>query len=92
MVIKKILVAVDGSEPSKHALYYAVESAVKWGAELIILTVIPPISPLVYSSEFSAKYIPELEDDLRDSHHRILNEAANTVKNKQPDIKVVTRL
>ena len=92
MVIKKILVAVDGSEPSKHALYYAVESAVKWGAELIILTVIPPLSPLVYSSEFNVQYIPELKDDLRRSHQKVLSEAADIVSNKQPDVKVVTRL
>jgi len=83
---------VDGSEPSKHALYYAVESAVKWDAKLIILTVVPPISPLVYSSEFNAQYIPELKDDLRESHQRVLREAVNIVKNKQPNIKVETRL
>ncbi|TRZ48642.1 MAG: universal stress protein [Dehalococcoidia bacterium] len=89
---KKILIAMDGSEHAKHALNYALESAVKWSAELIILTIVPPISPLVYSSEFNAPYIPELEDALRESHQRILNEAANTVKNKQPDMKVETRL
>lgn len=89
---EKILIATDGSEHAKHALNYAVESAVKWGAELIILTVVPPVSPLVYSNEFSAQYIPELEDALRESHERILMEAANIVKSEQPNIMVVTRL
>jgi len=83
---------MDGSEHAMHALNYAVESAVKWGAELMILTVVPPISPLVYSSEFNASYIPELEDALRESHQRILSEAAKVVKNKQPDMKVETLL
>ena len=91
-LFKKILIAMDGSEHAKHALNYAVESAVKWGAELIILTVVPPISPLVYSSEFNAPYIPDLMDNLRESHQRMLSEAANTVKNKKPDLKVETRL
>jgi nucleotide-binding universal stress UspA family protein len=89
---KKILIATDGSEHAKHALDHAVESAVKWGAELIILTVVPPAYPLVYSNELISKYISKLQDDLRESHHRILREAENMVKNKQPDIKVVTRL
>ena len=87
---EKILIATDGSEHAKHAFNYAVESAVKWGAKLIILTVVPPISPLVYSSEFSAQYIPELKDDLRESHQRILREAANIVKNKHLEIDVET--
>jgi len=91
-LFKKILIATDGSEHAKHALNYAVESAVKWGAELIILTVVPPVSPLVYSGEFNAPYIPELKEDLRRSHQRVLSEAVNIVKNKQPDVKVVTRL
>ena len=91
-MFKKILIATDGSEHAKHALNYAVESAVKWDAKLIILTVVPPISPLVYSSELNAPYIPELRDDLRESHQRILKEASNIVKNKHIEIKVETRL
>ena len=91
-MFKKILIATDGSEHAKHALNYAVESAVKWNAKLIIITVVPPLSPLIYSSEFNAQYIPELMDNLRESHQRILRDAANIVKNKQPDIKVETRL
>ena len=91
-MFKKILIATDGSEHAKHALNYAVESAAKWGAELVILTVVPPISPRVYSSEFNAPYILELKDDLRRSHQRVLSEAVNIVKDKQPDVKVVTRL
>ena len=89
---EKILIATDGSEHAKHALNYAVESAVKWDAKLIILTVVPPVPPLVYSNEFSASYITELKGDLRKFHQRILKEAANIVKNKHLKIKVQTRL
>jgi nucleotide-binding universal stress UspA family protein len=91
-VFKKILIATDGSEHAIYALNYAVESAAKWGAELVILTVVPPVSPRVYSSEFNASYIPELKEDLRRSYQRVLSEAVNIVKDKQPDVKVVTRL
>lgn len=89
---EKILIATDGSDHAKHALNYALESAVKWGAKLEILTVVPPISSLAYFDEFSVQYVPGLLDNLRESHQRILSEAANTVKNKQPDMKVETRL
>ena len=91
-MFKKILIATDGSEHAKHALHYAIESAVKWGAELIILTVVPPVSQQVYPSEFNAPYTLELKEDLRRSHQRVLSEAANLTKNKQPDVKIVTRL
>ena len=83
---------MDGSEHAKHALNYALESAVKWSAELVILTVVPPVSSLTYFDEFSAHYILDLMGNQRESHQRILSEAANTVKNKKPDMKVETRL
>ena len=89
---KKILVAVDGSDHAKHALNYALDSADKWGAELVILTVVPPISPFIYSSEFDSTYIPELEDNIRKSHQKILRESAEQVNNKHLEIKVETRL
>ena len=91
-LFKKILVATDGSEHAKHALNYAVESADKWGAELLILTVVPPISPLVYSDEFSPTYIPELEEDLIEFHKRILRESAEIVNDKHLELKVETLL
>ena len=42
-IIKKILVAIDGSKASNRALSYAVELAETNSAELEILTVVPPI-------------------------------------------------
>ena len=89
---EKILVAVDGSDHAKHALNHAVESADKWGAELIILTVVPPISPFIYSSEFDPTKIFELEDNIRKSHQKILRESAELVNNKHLELKVETRL
>jgi nucleotide-binding universal stress UspA family protein len=91
-MIKRILVALDGSEHARHALNYAVESTIKWDAQLIILAVLPPVSALVYSTEFNNQYILDLENDLRVSYQRILNEAVKIVKKKGPEIKVSTKL
>lgn len=56
------------------------------------LTVVPPVSHLVYSSEFKSSYLPELKDDPLEAHKRILSETENIVKNKHPKITVVTLL
>jgi nucleotide-binding universal stress UspA family protein len=77
---KKILVATDGSEHAKHVLNSAVKTAGKWGAELIILTVVPPGSPALYVSETRAH------------HQKVLNDAAEAVVNMDKDLKFLTRL
>ena len=88
---KRILIAIDGSDHASHALNAAIESALKWNAELIILTVIPPLSPFVYSSEINTEHITKLENNLLEYHQRILKIAANTIE-QHPQIKFVTRL
>lgn len=86
-MINKILAAVDGSEPSKHALNQALEFAVKWNAVLIIVSVVPPISPLVY-----ARVLEQYKKAIIESHQRLLTEASTKIKDDHPDIKVETRL
>jgi nucleotide-binding universal stress UspA family protein len=88
----KILIATDGSDHAKHALNSAVETADKWSAELIILTVVPPLSPYVYAGEIGTDLITKLEEDLRKYHLGILAEAAETVKNRSPSVIFSTRL
>ena len=89
----KILMATDGSDHASHALKYAVESAVKWDAQLIILSVIPPIRPILPDLDgIYPTYFPEFEEELENAHKKILDEAIETVKNKQPEIKVEARL
>ncbi|GAI95829.1 unnamed protein product [marine sediment metagenome] len=84
----KILMATDGSDHASHALKYAVESAVKWDAQLIILSVIPPIRPILPDpDDFYPTYFPEFEEELEKAYKKILDEAIETVKNEQPEIK-----
>ena len=86
----KILVPMDGSEPSKHALRAAMESASKWGSELLILSVIPPVSTLVYveEGEFMLEYLEMYEKDLNRIHMKIVDEAKEMVMANHPELKV----
>jgi nucleotide-binding universal stress UspA family protein len=92
-MITKILVATDGSEHAGHALKYAIESAEKWDAQLIILSVIPPLRPILPDPDgFVPTYLPQFEEELENAYKSILDEAVNSVIKEQPDIKVETRL
>ena len=92
-MIEKILVASDGSDHAGHALKFAIESAVKWDAQLIVLSVIPPLRPIFPDPDgFYPTYIPQFEEELENAYKSILDEAVNTVAKEQPDIKVEARL
>lgn len=90
-MIKKILVAVDGSKPSEHALNVAVEYAAKWDAEVIIVSVVPPITRLVYMGP-APMYVERYKKIARESHQRVLTRSSTKIQNDHPDIKVETRL
>ena len=49
-VFSKVLVAYDGSEPSKRALDHGAKMAAMFEGELAILTVVPRVSIPVYSN------------------------------------------
>jgi nucleotide-binding universal stress UspA family protein len=89
-LFNKILIATDGSDKAKCALHLAKEVAKKWNAELLILSVVPTISPLlVTTAGFEReKYMNELKK----VHEKVLVEAENTVTRTDPEIKVITKL
>ena len=90
---KKMLVPIDGSDPSLHALGYAMESASKWGAELLIVSVIPPISAFLYSGYGSyVVNFDEYEKRLKQIHLRILQDAKNKVNEEHPELNVSVKL
>ena len=89
----KILVATDGSDHANHALKYAIESAVKWDAKLVILSVIPPVRPIIPDpDELFLTYTSEFDNRLESSYKRILDAAVNTAVKSHPDIKAEARL
>jgi len=92
MLVKKILVALDGSKASKHALNFALELAKITSAELELLTVAPPVflrshSIYLLKSEAIADCAKELETIFRG----VLSKAQKEVQKKKPEFKVSTR-
>jgi nucleotide-binding universal stress UspA family protein len=84
-MISRILVAIDGSEPSFHALDYANEFAQKWNAELLILSVVPKVYYAVYPLESNAIDYGHIdygkwENELEKIHKNILLKAEEKMK------------
>jgi nucleotide-binding universal stress UspA family protein len=89
----KILVAVDGSEPSNDALDYAIDIAEKYGsAEVQLVHVIQNISSIVYTGGAGLEpiWIGSLSDDLEKSGKLILEDAKKKIKEKKAKIKKVS--
>ena len=96
---QKILVAYDGSEPSKHALDHAVNIAERWGSELEILSVVPRVMMPVFPDEgfgaapiTAAQDMSDYQDKMRSIYQASLEEAENDVKESFSNINVSTRL
>ena len=85
-MFNKIIVAVDGSEPSLHALEVATKIALDNDAELTILTVVP-YPPTRFTEEAIPTYLPQYQDDLRESYKRMLNKTIAELKIRHPDLK-----
>jgi nucleotide-binding universal stress UspA family protein len=92
-LVKKILVALDGSKESKKALNFALELAEITSAELELLTVVPPVflhshSIHVLKSEAIADCAKELETGFRE----VLSKVQKELQKKKIGFKVSTRL
>ncbi len=99
--IKRILVAIDGSENSYRALEFALNLAEKFEASVMILNVfqIPmmvsqaPGDPMSTSSAISSsssdgKFI----DDLKKIHEEMINKAVNDAKIVKPNVEITSEL
>jgi universal stress protein A len=80
LTIKKILCPVDFSEPSYHGLATAVDLAVKFGAEIEVLYVLPMLPPQPTDPNYEFQ-VPEYEGLLhKDAETRL----AAVIKEKIP--------
>ena len=94
-VFSKVLVAFDGSEPSKRALDHAAKMAAMFEGELIILTVVPEISiPIFSTPEFSSSMLNTrgMRDKMRETYNNSLNAAEKEMKDIYPHLKVEIEL
>jgi nucleotide-binding universal stress UspA family protein len=89
----KILIAFDGSDPSKYALDHAVNIADTYKGELIILSVVPRFSTPLYPDMGPAPITASLtdyQDRVRELYTTTLKEAENDAKEAYPDLKVTS--
>lgn len=94
-MIKKMLIAVDGSESSEKALDFALDIAEKCYADVQIVSVIPPIesivprfTPAVPPTQFQKLFIDYVENRLK----TVLSEELKKARGEKPSLKISTRL
>ena len=92
---EKILVPLDGSEPSRHALNHAISIADKYGASLKLLAVVPQVVLPVFPDEgfgaapvTAAKDMARYQDKMKELYEGVLREAKAQLKDEKPDIMV----
>ena len=84
---KKILVGIDGSAPSLHALKVAAEMAANNKAELTILSVVPPIPSM--GLEGDVPQLTEYTDTIEESIKKMMGSKTKEVRERHPDLEVV---
>ena len=77
-----------------HALKSAMEFALKWDAELLVISVIPPVPSNIYSESdnltMSTRMIglEEYDKAIEQAHVKVLLDAENMVKESHPELKI----
>lgn len=94
-VIKKMLVAVDGSKAAAKALNFALNLADKFNTEVHIVSVVPPVTSIIprfttvtLPGTFYTSLINEMEKKLK----TILSNALKGAREKKIKLKISTRL
>jgi nucleotide-binding universal stress UspA family protein len=95
----KILVAYDGSDPSKHALDEGVNLAKLTDSELTILSVVPRVMMPVFPDEglgaaplTAAQEMTEIKETMKEFYAKSLDEAGKDIAENYPELKVKTKL
>ena len=93
-MIKKILIAIDGSQSADHALNFGIDLAEKYSAEVLIATVLnsPEPSLVVKGMFFIPNTTEEYMKKLRKFHKKILLVARYQSKKNNPKLKISTKL
>lgn len=90
-LFSKILVAFDGSEPSKRALDLAAKTAAMFKGELIILTVVPRVTLPIFAEEgvgsLRAADIDGYDAKMNELYRISLEKAETEVRTRYPNLK-----
>jgi nucleotide-binding universal stress UspA family protein len=96
---KKILVPVDGSEPSNNALKHAMDIAEKFSSEVTLLAVVSRVMIPIFPDEgfgaapmTAAKDMAQYQERMRVIYQNVLEEAQEKMKEKHSHLKVNTLL
>ena len=91
---RKILVALDGSDPSNNALEHAATIAKKFDAELILVAVVQRMMIPIFPDEgfgavplSAAKDMAQYQDKMMVLYQNVLKEAEEKVKEEYPGVK-----
>lgn len=94
-MIKKILIAFDGSEPSKNALNHGVHVAEKFGADIIIISVVPRVMMPVFPDEgfgaapiTAAQEFTEYQERMKNFYLEALSDVKENLDKEAPELKV----
>ena len=92
-MIRKILVALDGSDCAERALDFALDIAHQYSAEIQLLSVvIPCFLPSQSMYLLKSEAIDDCVKQLETAFRGILSEAEGKVKKEKPYLKVSTKL
>jgi nucleotide-binding universal stress UspA family protein len=98
MMVKKILVATDGSEPAERALNYALDLAESTSAEVVIVSVVPPVLvPIIHEDPrvtplITSRDLERIDSRMRTIYENSLSEALAKARSRKPGLKVSTML
>jgi nucleotide-binding universal stress UspA family protein len=95
MLIRNVLVAVDGSKNSDKALDFALDLAEKYGSAVMVLNVSEVLAMGVVPQEsttYSYENMSMIGKDLRKIHEDILSKAVSRAKTVKPDLAVSSML
>jgi nucleotide-binding universal stress UspA family protein len=93
---RKILVPLDGSDPSKNALEHAVGIAESFGAEISLLAVVSRVMIPIFPDEgfgaapmTAAKDMAQYQEKMKVIYQNVLDDAERELNTEHPDLKVV---
>jgi nucleotide-binding universal stress UspA family protein len=91
-LIKKILVAIDGSDHANRALDFALDVATKYSARVLLLTVVPPVFlPMPSLNVMKSQAVADASNELENSFRTALLQTEERAK-RLTNLTVFTRL